>query len=490
MLPSRVSAFIARHAMFAAGSRVLVGVSGGGDSVGLLHCLVALREGLGIELAVGHVEHGLRGDASRDDMRFVEGLAAELTLPFVSEAVDVRSRVAETGECVEEAARHLRRAALLREAREVRAQRVALGHTADDRVETVLLNLFRGAGSRGLSAMRPVAPDGVVRPLLAESRSAVRAYITNLGAAYRDDETNADTTYLRNRLRHDVLPAIASISELNPRAAILRHARLASLERDGLAYFADAYLDRHGKLSHDDLGHVVRVDMPALSRLPDGALFALLRRACERVTPDLAGLSLAQIEEIAKLVRRPRTHAFRALPCGVRVDVGRGYMRFRACHTTGLNDHRDEDAGPLEAEVMIPGRTVVPGLGIEVNVEAPGLGRSSSDAAAVLNLDCAPRPWQVRAWRPGDRIRPVGLGGTKKLKQLFQERHVPLDERAVYPVIEAADGELLWVPGLALAERARPSEDAVRVARFTVRPIADAAERPDEQDEDLREGEW
>ncbi len=248
---ARVRACIRRHALLdapaapgAGPERVLVGVSGGADSVALVLALHDLgRSGLAVALAVAHLHHGLRETTADEDEVFVKNLAAKLGLPCTVNRADVRAEAERDGVGIEEAARNARRRFLIAAARSADARKVALGHTADDRAETVLFNILRGTGLEGLAALGPhtiLAPEdeiAIIRPLLDVSRAEVRAFLEVRGQAWREDETNEDPAFARNRLRREVLPLLREAANPKVDEALLRLADQAS---DAAGVLADA----------------------------------------------------------------------------------------------------------------------------------------------------------------------------------------------------------------------------------------------------------
>src|SRR5579885_1855165 len=202
----RIAEFVTRHRMFDGGQRVGVAVSGGADSVFLLHALHELAPRWNLRLSVVHIDHCLRGEESRGDAAFVRDLAGELALPFHPGECDVARLCRETGDNLEQVARAARRRFFLGFLEDGRLDRVALGHTRSDQAETVLFRFLRGAGTAGLAGIRPVTPEGLVRPLLDVERSEVEGWLRERGIPWREDSSNADLAFARNRIRRQLLP--------------------------------------------------------------------------------------------------------------------------------------------------------------------------------------------------------------------------------------------------------------------------------------------
>jgi len=287
---------------------VLVGVSGGADSVAMLLALHDLgRSGLAVALTVAHLHHGLRETTADEDQAFVENLAKRLGLPCTVDRADVRAEAERDRLSIEEAARNARRRFLVGAARRADARKVALGHTADDRAETVLFNILRGTGLEGLATLRPraiLAPENgieIIRPLVDLSRADVLAFLEARGQAWREDETNADPAFARNRLRHEVLPLLREAANPKAEEALLRLADQAS---DAAAVLADALdaawrgivREAGGETSRDREGAVpspgaVVIDADDFALLRPWIQGAILRRAVQRLGGGLKHMS-------------------------------------------------------------------------------------------------------------------------------------------------------------------------------------------------------
>lgn len=321
---------IRQQAMFGAGDRVLVAVSGGADSTALLLVLSALRRRLGIELVAAHVHHGLRGAEADADQACAAAAAERLGVPFVHAAIG--DRLAGRASNLEARARAQRYAALSRLAAKQGCARIATGHTLDDQAETVLMRIVRGSGLRGLGAIRPRRRDGVVRPLIDCRRAAVRAAVDQAGLAYRHDASNDDPRFLRTQVRARLLPLLA---ELNP-AIVEACAGLASAsraERAAAARWADAELD------------VAAADgsLPVawLAQQPDGLRRLLLRRWLVRGGVPRRRLSRRHVQAAVDLTLAADGRGEVHLPIGWTLHRGRGRLLLE-CHKTS---HRRTVAG-------------------------------------------------------------------------------------------------------------------------------------------------
>lgn len=403
----RVAELISRHNMFAPGMPVGVAVSGGADSVCLLHVLVELAPRWALKLWVLHLDHMLRGEESREDARFVGGLAARLGLPFELREVDVAS----AADNLEQAARRARRDFFLEAISAGRVQRVALGHTRDDQAETVLDRFLRGSGTAGLAGMRPVTRDGLVRPLLWATRAEVEDYLRSRGIAWREDSSNRDLRFRRNRIRHQLLPALAG--EWNPSLAetLAGVARVAADEEE----YWRGELDRLAGEVFTHSPPAVVIDGARLGALPRAVARRLIRRAIETVKGDLRSIDVRHVEAILGLVGRSGGHGRVQIPG---VDAMRSFQWLRLAPAGSPS--RPEFAIAISA----PGRYAVPDGEVKI----------SGEIGETLEL---------RNWRPGDAYRPAGASRERKIKEMFQDARVPLWRRGSWPVLTAG-GRIVW----------------------------------------------
>ena len=413
------------------GERVLVAVSGGADSIGWLAILHQVRRRLGIELLAAHVNHALRGaDSDADELCAAEA-ATRLTVPFVRCSL---AEVLEPGGNLEERAREFRYAALARLAAENGCAKIATGHTEDDQAETLLLRLIRGSGPSGLAAIRPRRDDGVIRPLIECQRADVARVVRELGLEHRHDRTNDDPRHLRTQVRHRVLPLL---HELNP-AIVGTLARTATLERDDAALI-DRWVEEQG------LQRGSRIAVADLLALPAALRARVARRWLEENGIGRRGLTARHLDSVLALTTSSRPSGAVQLP-GDRQVRRRGEVLVLGA----LAATPGADPTPL-----LPGDAVLwPGgwrFVAEVRERAGGDALPADLWSAACAADDSETPLTVRCPRRGERVRPLGLGGSRKLSDVFIDRRVPADERAGYPVVVCRD-EIVWVPGVVRAE--------------------------------------
>jgi tRNA(Ile)-lysidine synthase len=444
----------ARHGLLAPGDRVLVAVSGGPDSVALLSALARLRAEQAIALHVCHVHHGLRPEADREAAG-VRDLAARLDCPVTVERVRVSHR---PGRSPEAAARTARYAALGRAADAAGATRIALGHTADDQAETVLMRLLQGAGPRGLGGIPP-RRGRLIRPLLAVDRAAVLAYLAAEGLPWVDDPSNQDPKMLRNRIRHELLPLLAAQGWPRIRTALRRTARAAREATEAL----DALLAprRVGWLRPGPGG--VALDLDRVAGLPPGAVKALLRSAVIEVAGG-AGPRAAHLDRLAALVTaRP----------GARVRLPEGWIVERARTALWLAHRRPlPGAQPL----VVPGETALSGWGLTVVADlegaAPGPVPPHPDEV-WFDAATLPAALAVRPCRPGDRVVPFGADRPVRVARLLADAGAAVHARADWPLLvgRIRDEEtVLWVMGVRRGTAAPVTAETRRRLRVRVVP--------------------
>ena len=465
-LPATLRATVARHRLLAPGDHVVVAVSGGPDSVALLHALTGLRADYGLALTVGHVHHGLRADADRD-AAFVTDLAARLGWPVAVERVAVAVR---PGRSPETAARAARYAALDRIARRAGARRIAVAHTADDQVETVLMRLLQGAGPRGLAGI-PVRRGRLVRPLLDVDRAVVLAYLADAGLAWVEDDTNRDLKMLRNRLRHETLPLLAAQGWPRIGEALRR---TAAASREAVEALDALLAPRVAGLVRPGPGGTA-LELAGLRDLPPGAVKAALRLALVEVLgrPEVrAGLRAAHLERLAALVRAPVGARVR-LPAGLAVERTRDALWVTA-----------PAAGFEPVTLAVPGETRLAGIGsLEVRRDPP-IRAGWSRAPRVECFDEAGLPGRlaVRPRRPGDRFVPFGGDRPVRVARVLAAADIPASARRGWPLL-VADGPagetVLWVIGVRRAAAAPVTMDSQTLLEIRMSPDPIARSRED-----------
>jgi tRNA(Ile)-lysidine synthase len=449
---------IRRHRMVPASGRVAVAVSGGPDSVGLLHVLLeAAPSGRFTVGAVAHFNHQLRGEESDADETFCRELARSLGLGFEAGRADVRAAAARERRSIEDAARMLRYGFLRDVARRTGVDAIAVGHTRDDQAETFLLRLIRGSGTRGLGGIRPTAGP-IVRPLLEVPRGDLLAWVETRGLAFRLDATNADLGIPRNRVRHELLPYLERAFSPNIVEVLAREAEIARADEDRLELEAIELATSVVLSNTDDNDGIPAPDariVIAISPLST-AHPALAHRVLHRVLEAAAKGRFVGFEAVQQL----HTFVLDANP-GARLSLP-------GCEATREGEHirlgpataRSAAAPPntFRIPLSIPGEVEVPGLALRLSASwaAEGVGALRDEAGQAGYVRGVRGPLSVRSRVPGDRFQPPGLGGrTKKLQDYFVDRKVARQTRDSVPLVVDADDRIIWVVGHGFSEAFR-----------------------------------
>lgn len=455
MLVQKVWRYIKEHDLLQDGDRVLVAVSGGPDSLCLLHLLNSLSERLKISLVVAHLNHGMRPEASLESDR-VRDIAAAWSLPFEGGAVNVPHYATGRGLSEEEAARILRYRFLLETARQFRASKVAVGHHQDDQAETVLFNLLRGTGPDGLAGMLPCRCLGsvhLIRPLLNLSRREIEQYCQGKNLKPALDSSNLQTDYTRNRIRLELIPQLEH--QYNPRVkeALARLAVLAAEDRRYLqekTVFALKFVSRHQ-------GKQLILSKARLGKLPEALRGRVARLALEGYL-HYKQIEWIHVQQLLNLAREMGPAREITLPGGVKVYAIRNYLVIAAERTPikTLSESR-----PLR----VPGRTPLPGGGwIEARIcRLSELTWPPAPEQAYLDFHRLPPSLSIRGRWPGARFYPQGAPGGKKLKDFYIDQKVPKHRRNSYPLIVSPQDEIVWIAGLRIAHPYRVTRRTEKV---------------------------
>jgi len=464
-----VRRFVTRHALLPPGQHVLLGVSGGADSVAMLHALAELAPSLQLHLYAAHLDHRIRGKASAEDAAFVREVCRRMGVPCFEGRTDVPRLARRRGLSLEAAAREARYAFFARTCRRIPAADVvvATAHTADDQAETVLLKLIRGAGIKGLSGIaRDTTLHGlrVVRPMLAVCRRDILRFLRGHDIAWREDASNRDTYFLRNRVRHCLLPMLKA--EFNPQAdtALVRTADIFAEEDLWLDELAAGILDECAG-PPQRRGEAPALNAARLARAPRAARRRVLRLWLARAGVAEDAMTFDAIAALDGLLARRAGTAQVSMAGGWKAV--RQYDRLTVLPTTAA-----PPAELFRTRLQVPGETLLQNAGLRALVwKETGICRDRT-AVGTLPAQVSIDPGTVgrkalylRSWRAGDRISPLGLRGTKKLQDVFVDAKIPAPQRSGVPVLECA-GEIVWVAGYRVARGWKvkdPRSDALQV---------------------------
>jgi tRNA(Ile)-lysidine synthase len=471
----KVLRYILERKLMRAGDRAAVAVSGGADSVALLRVLLELRIELGIVVSVAHFNHGLRGEASEADEAFVAELAKQHDLEFFSSRTDVRDHALTSKLSLEAAARDLRYRWLASLPESHNLNEVATGHTLDDQAETVLLKFLRGAGTRGLAGIYPEIASGakaptsfqsaecgpesppnqnrahrqpgvrIIRPLLGMRREEVEKYLAALGQAWREDESNLDHRFARNRVRHELLPLLEREYNPNIRQVLSDAAELSRAEEE----YWQALVERELQ----DRMAAQRLRLMNLRALPLALQRRLLRRFVETVNLAL------DFEHVEKLLRCALGESPKAeLPGGWLAVCQGGCLELRASQA-------EPPFSSYQCTLPVPGEVRIAEIGLTVRcIPVPQEFAKEEPPDSLLSPEMLGSELIVRNWRPGDRFWPVHSKSEEKLKRLFSEKHVPAGQRPRRPVVLKGE-QIVWVRGFPVSRAFAwsGSGDAVKI---------------------------
>ena len=434
--------------MLDAKDRVLAGVSGGADSV----CLVLVLKELGYDVSVAHVHHGLRGVAADEDEAFTRALADRLGMRFFSKRVVI----AGVDKNIEAAGRKARKEFFSELVRSQGLTKIAVAHTASDRVETFMMNLLRGSGSEGLVSMAP-ASGTTVRPLIETPRPEIEAYLRDQNQAWCSDSTNFDLRFARNRLRQVVIPDLSA--GFNPRLleTLGKTLEILADEDAWMRSITDPWLNVNGTKQDDEFV----LDVHALKPAPAAFVRRILRGALRHAGSELHDVRFEHIEAIRRLLESGKSGKLVEIPGGLVVarEFDRLIFRQRA---TAPDDY--------DYELTIPGEIRIPELAkvFRAEIVDKEADETSPERIFVDGESIGPCV-RIRNWKPGDYYRPVGWPAGK-LKKLFQRARIPRSHRRNWPVV-VANSTIVWVASFPVSREFAPGACSQRIVAIEALPV-------------------
>ncbi len=471
VLRDRVLKTIEDHGLIPKRGRVTVALSGGPDSVALVHILRELAtDGTFDLVGLAHFNHQLRGAAADEDEKFCREFAATLSLPIDVESTDVRVLARRYRTSIESAARQARYAFLERVAVRNRVERVAVGHTRDDQAETFILRLLRGAGTRGLSGIYP-RMGSIVRPLLDVGRYELRDYLRDKCIAFRDDESNRDLRILRNRVRHELIPYLERRFSPGVVNVLGREATIAREDAEWLRDSASSATDEVTVVRND----VIELNVVRLLSLP----LAIRRRIVYQMLSEAGGGRFIGFDHVETVLNLTTSKSGLSGPVDLpghsaRLVDGKVVMIPRRFGPKSTNS----ESNAFEYPLAVPGEVQVAEAGVTISARPTKMNRRSSQQSlgnptkwVIIEASGVRGPLAIRSWRTGDRLRPLGLGGSKKLQDVFVDRKIARSRRGHIPLVVDACGRIIWVVGLALADDFRVTDNTQAVITLAVRPL-------------------
>ena len=435
-----------------------MGVSAGVDSMVLLHVLNAFRRDLELSLIVAHVNHGLRPAAAEKEAELVRHTSEDLGLPFEYGQFRVKELQRAKGLSPQDSARRIRFRFFSDLLQKHRASKIALGHHADDQVETVLLRLLRGCGLQGLKGMKPIRQGKVIRPLLERWREEIESFARANGVPYLQDTSNLEGNYLRNRIRLSLIPSIEEKFQPNFRAVLMKTSAILREEDDYLESEAEG---AYQKIVRAEQGSLV-FNFPEFQSLHR----SIQRRVLQKMLVRMDGQEeeWVDVDLIHRRIRQPTPSFVQDLPYGLFVE--------RRYDAVFLKKGRIEPTQPFEVVLPLPGRTSIREIGREVVLEE--LKRDNSFESyeglpniAFIDYEMLQLPLKMRNFRPGDRFQPLGLKGAQKLKKFFIDHKVPRQDRMKVPLLLSGE-RIVWVAGYRIDERVKVTRKTKRILKVSL----------------------
>lgn len=425
--------------LVAPGDKVLVAVSGGADSLALLYLLEKFSKELGYELFIAHLNHLTRGEESDGDASFVERVADKLCLPVFVERVDVAGQIPFLKTSFQESARILRYRFFEKTLASIKGNKIALGHTADDCVETVLMNLLRGTGLRGLAGI-PEVRGHIIRPLLRFTRFELEKFLNERDLVYRIDSSNSQKKYLRNKIRHEVIPFLRTINK-DISGNLLGLAEIARSEEQ---WMSEKTRELCSKLVTFENG-VLSFEVAEFGKQHPAMKRRLIREAFYRLTGSLREITVLHVRQVLDIFACARVGREVKLPRNVQVVCGYGTVSF----SVPEGDDRPFAVDRKVVSLEIPGVTRLDQLEIQFDAKLVKLNLPPprDKKQAYFDFDKTGEDIRVRFFQPGDRFIPSGMQGHKKVKSYFIDQKIPRKKRLSIPILTNGAGDIIWIYG-------------------------------------------
>lgn len=462
---TKIKKTIRKYSLIERGERILVALSGGADSNALLSILHCLSVELGLKLFPAHFHHGQRGREADEDEAFCRELAQKYNL--ILKAGKINRPDVPRGMSPEDYFRRKRYAFLDRVASEYGAGKIALGHNLDDQAETVLLNMLRGGGQAGLRGILPVRDDKYIRPLIEVSRQEITEYLNKEGIGYRQDSSNTSDVYLRNRIRHELIPFLKEKYNPSIEKTLSRMARVFRRDEEYFKVLIEEILSSaHIKKTTES----VSVGVDYFKGLPPAIAYRLVKTLLEGMTPAGGGFSFAHIESVFRLIAVGATGKSISLPNSLVAQKNYGLVVISRLTEEGNPDY--------EYVVTIPDRVIIKERRIILSVKRHLSQEMDFGAGGRVFVDADKISGRlvVRNRRKGDRITPLGMDGTQKVKKLFIDRKIPRSERDRIALL-VDDESVVWIENMYPSDRVKITPETKNVVSLELIPLDEAKSR-------------
>jgi tRNA(Ile)-lysidine synthase len=447
------------------GEGVVAGVSGGTDSVCLIHVLSSLRSELGMRLHAVHVNHMLRGGEADADEEYTVRLCMELKVPLHVLREDVAAAAAELGISVEEAGREIRYSEFNRHAEASGATKIAVAHNRNDQAETVMLNIIRGTGTAGLCGMEYIKGN-IIRPLLSTDREEIEQYCREAGLSPRTDSTNLTPEYTRNKVRLGLFPYIDGNYGADIVSSLCRLAENAAVDNRFMEKCAS---EAYGQILRESGEGFVRMDIAGLRDLDPAIRMRVFRQAAANAAGSAKGIGSVHYRALTDLVIKGATGTQAELPRGIRASVSYGTL---TVSSAGSLAGKERHASEFSRQLAVPGTTAVPEIGAELTASVhPTLSIDKYKSLGYnpyvqyFDYDLLKKGIHIRNRRTGDVFKPFGSSGTKKLKEFFIDSRIPREERSHIPLI-CRGNETVWVIGYKISDKFKVTENTKKVLKI------------------------
>ncbi len=450
---------IKKHGLLNEGDTVVAAVSGGPDSVALLKALADISSSFNLKLIAAHFNHALRGEESDQDERFVSELAGKFGIIFETRRAGVQTGENSKKASIENTARIERYDFLAEVAGKYNAAKIALGHNLHDQSETIIMNLLRGSGVEGLRGIVPVREGIFIRPLLDITREEIMDFLKARSLEFRKDSSNLSTAFQRNRLRHQLIPELKK--NYNPRLDehLGRLGEIVRLEDEFINTLVWETLKTWGIALG---GEEYDIGIGDLLGVHEALQRRIVKSILESMSPQRNGIEYNHILSVINLCRYASPHGRLSLPFGIRIK--RDYQKLYICKDSG-----SAKAGSFSYFFEVPGEIDIPEAGIRMRARYidADLVDFSKTKTAYLDYDKLAHPLEVRNFRHGDRMQPLGLRGSQKIKKVFIDRKIDTEKRMIIPMV-ADRMSVLWIPGIRFCERAKVSEVTKQVLEIEI----------------------
>ena len=456
---NRIRKTIERYEMLKPGDKVVVGVSGGPDSIALLNALDMLKNCYQLSLWAAHYNHKLRGEESAREAEFVNSQAKTIGVPLFLGEDD--GSLFEKQPNLEERSREQRYKFFRRVASEIGAQKVALGHTANDQAETFFLWVFRGSGSKGLGGMPPVREGFFIRPLIEMERKEIIAFLQGEGIPWVEDSSNQRRRYLRNRIRHFLIPKLIHDFDAN---LIKKIIKTTEILRDEELFLEKLSLEKFIELrKKEGRENALYIEITEFEKLPVSLRRRIVRHAIREIKGSLRRINFSHIEAILGVIKSQAPNLKLSLPGDFEVCKEYNHLKFRGlsrkkvcfCHEFVF----------LPKEIRIP--EIDRKIGIEILDWNPGHLFINSKSSALMDWDKLKFPLVVRNWKEGDRFQPLGMRTSKKVKDFFIDLKLPTNERQNTPIVLFGD-LVAWIGGQRIDDRVKLTDSTKKVIRMEI----------------------